>query len=339
MPSPSKVEIAALELNRRAPSFRIGKLQELRTRLKSLKRRPGNTIFSHQTIFDEWAFHVGGRSELQFNIGIEGVHGQATIRYGVAFSFEPSRSLPSIDLLVPKAARFNEFLRLYPDLYDDMRMWHYLRSHRSSDYPPTIILPELVQPGIFIFLGRREEADSLDYDSVLRTFDRLLPLYEYVEGGQGAQPTIEPTGTVFKFKAGCSPKASTTAATQVQRQLDVSLRHNELQTALYEHLVTKHGADSVGTELVSGNGARIDVVLRSADGYSFYEIKTAGSPRACIREAIGQLLEYAFWPGAQKASRLIVVGEPPLDNDGREYLRRLNERFPVPLVYKQVGDC
>lgn len=63
-----------------------------------------------------------GRSELQFNIGVEaGPHGNE-IRHGVAFSFELSQSVPNIDALVPKARLFSEYLQLYPEQCADMRM-------------------------------------------------------------------------------------------------------------------------------------------------------------------------------------------------------------------------
>lgn len=95
-------------------------------------------------------------------------------------------------------------------------------------------------------------------------------------------------------------------------------------------------ADAVETELPSGVGTKVDVVVRQGGDYWFYEIKTALTARGCLREAIGQLLEYAFWPGAQEPSRLVVVGEARLDKDGREYLSRLKERFALPIEYEQI---
>ena len=65
----------ANKLNELAPPHPIGKLQDIRTQLKKLNRRPGDKIFSTQTMFDDWAFHHGGRTELQFNIGFETVAG------------------------------------------------------------------------------------------------------------------------------------------------------------------------------------------------------------------------------------------------------------------------
>ena len=67
------------ELNSKAQSYRIGTLQQLRSDLHGLQRRPGRDIFTPQTTFDKWAFHHGGRSELQFNIGTDGTDGTMLI--------------------------------------------------------------------------------------------------------------------------------------------------------------------------------------------------------------------------------------------------------------------
>lgn len=50
------------------------------------QRARGRAIGDSRTTFDSYAFHVGGRTELQFNIGLES--GDEDLRYGVAFSLE-----------------------------------------------------------------------------------------------------------------------------------------------------------------------------------------------------------------------------------------------------------
>jgi hypothetical protein len=110
-----------------------------------------------------------------------------------------------------------------------------------------------------------------------------------------------------------------------------------MQAALCERLIAEHGVDNVADELPSGLGIKIDVVLRTgAQQYWYYEIKTATSPRGCLREALGQILEYSFWPGAREAARLIVCGESALDADGAAYLRQLQTRFSLPILYEQI---
>ena len=327
----------ASEINLRANAHPIGKLQEIRRQLKGLQRLPTQNIFTRSTTFERenYAFHHGGRKELQFNIGIERLGGADELRYGVAFSLETSQTLPKINVLIPKVRLFNDFIQLYPDQYADMRMWHY-HGRLSADYIPTSIASELIAKDVFILLGKRQPLEQLDYESILNCFDRLLPLYRYVESA-GALPPI-PTVTVapFQFRPGFSPRTPSTKVSLAARELEISLRHNVLQEALCHGLEDEYGAENVGDEQASGVGTSIDVVVRHKEKFHFYEIKTALSPRACLRQALGQLLEYAFWPGAQEASRLVVVGESALDQEGTEYLRTLKERFSLPVEYKQI---
>lgn len=324
------------EVNSRANAHSIGKLQQLRKELGGKKRLAAQTVFDPRTTWDRWAFHYGGRRELQFNIGLEQRVGRDELRYGVAFSLETNQTLPTIDLLIPKIRLFNDFIQLYLEEYADMRMWHYRGEERSTDYMPTSIPPELVSENVFVFLGKRQPLDHLEYELLLDCLDRLLPLYKYTESSGNLQPISEVGIAPFKFMPGFTAKASSTQASLAARELDINLRHNILQETLFDRLARQYGADNVGTELPSGAGTSVDVVVRHEREFLFYEIKTAHSPRACLRQALGQLLEYSFWPGSQEAARLIVVGETPLDKEGAKYLRTLRKRFSLPVEYEQV---
>ena len=81
------------ELNSRSKSYQVGKLQRLRSKIKDISRPKTLNIFSDQTIDEDWAFHSGGRTELQFNIGTE----KEGFRYGLALSLQLSRTLPKIN--------------------------------------------------------------------------------------------------------------------------------------------------------------------------------------------------------------------------------------------------
>lgn len=280
---------------------------------------------------------ITAASVLQFNIGLEDHTGEQELRHGVAFSFELSQAFPSIDVLVPKARLFGEYRQLYPDLYADMRMWDYRDGERSGDYPPGPVVPELVRPGCFVFLGRRQPIASIDYKLILADFDRLLPLYRFAESGGRELGEAQP-GNGFVFRAGCTEKVSATKVSLVERELNINLRHTLLQAALCDRLIKRYGAENVADEHASGLGTKIDVVLRrSAKEFWYYEIKTALSPRAYIREALGQVMEYAYWPHANEAARLIICGETALDEDGATYLKTLHQRFGLPVAYEQIS--
>ncbi len=330
------IRTIANELNANAESYQIGGLQKLRKELKGFARRPGSAVFSDQTIFDTYAFHHGGRSELQFNIGFDGTDGKA-LRHGIAFSLDTSQTLPDIDDLRPQVRLFNEYLTLYPNRYTRMRMWHWVAGVRSADYMPSPIPTERVANRVFVFLGLMNPINRIDTDQILRDFDDLLPLYSYVISNGSKPPLDVVTEASFKFKPGCTIKKLKATAHAKGDPVDVALRHNALQLKLYQLLVDEFGKDSVGTELPTGNGTRIDVVLKHTKGMWFYEIKTFHSPRACIRDAIGQLLEYSHWPKGIAAEKFIVVGENALDTDGSQYLATLHRLFSLPIDYRQVS--
>jgi hypothetical protein len=132
---------------------------------------------------------------------------------------------------------------------------------------------------------------------------------------------------------GCTIKKSSTTATLTERSLDIALRHNDLQSGLYEFLTDVHGAAAVATEHRTSTGTRVDVAVHSDDGMVYYEIKTDLSARACVRAALAQLLEYSYWPGGREARELVVVGEPPIDDETKTFLGRLNEGFGLPIRY------
>lgn len=324
----------------RAGGYDIAQLQEIRKDLKNLSRRPTRDIFGSATVFVEenYAFHTGGREELQYNIGVDSSSDPARVRHGVAFSLQRSRNFLDIEVLFPKIDRFNAFLRLHDAEFTDMRMRHHLKS-RSEPYMPSPISPELLQRGAFIFFGKTYPIQELDVESILTDFDRLLPLYEYVEQ-EDRDPTDFPDLSIrdgeFSFHPGHRPRKRTTVASPTQESIDVHLRHGRLQDKLVDQLQDEHGVDAVGSEIPNGVGGNIDVVVEHDTGYYFFEIKNERPARACLRMAIAQLLEYSYWPGATRAERLVVVGEPALDHDAKEYLARLQEHFNLPLGYRQV---
>ena len=57
------------EINRRSKDYEIGNLAQIRKYLKGKTRLPID-IFPKPTTFNEYAFHYGGRQELQFNMGM-----------------------------------------------------------------------------------------------------------------------------------------------------------------------------------------------------------------------------------------------------------------------------
>jgi hypothetical protein len=102
----------------------------------------------------------------------------------------------------------------------------------------------------------------------------------------------------FEFRPGHNAKKSGVIATgNSGKPRTATLLHNEIQNQIYKSLVEKYGKACVGTEVPTGDGTAIDVVVKTDLFCWFYEIKTDPSVRGSIRQAIPQLLEYAYWQG------------------------------------------
>ncbi len=324
----------AKDLNRHSVDFEIGNLQEIRKCRDGLKRRPCRGIFSGHTIREGYAFHAGGRKELQFNIGKEQRDDVEMIRYGVAFSFGLSRALLTLDPLFPKIRRFNDYVIGHLENFPGFVMWHYedKKEHPSEDRPVGPITDALFKPGTFIMLGRRVADNEVDVRYLLVAFDSLLPLYNYVERVEQA-PSFP---TESDFTPGCPSFIESTTARQTRQTVDVALRHNRLQKELYKHLCREAGVNNVQVERSLPFGVRVDAAVRCNGKESFYEVKVASTVRSCLRAALGQLIEYSHWPSVNRASEIIVVGEAELDSDSRAYLHFLRQRYGLPLWYRRI---
>lgn len=336
LPRALSLQEVVAEVNERALGRPFGRLPEWRKTHKGMKSLPGTPFYSGLKREDRpYVFHVGGLSELQFNLGFEDIDGVTTFRHGVAFSLQTTRDLPTIDPLVPKIARFNEYLHIYPEAFAGFEMWNWSDGNRSDNYPIAPIPDSQVKEQTFIFIGRLQPANAIDVGMTVDDFDRLIPLYEFVEGTAtfpARAPEAQRKG--FVWSPGNKARVTGTAFSRSAQTVEQSLRHNQIQSALFGHLESLYG-DSVSGEQPTAHGTYIDVAVRRNGEYTYYEIKTGLSAQSCIREALGQLLEYSYWPGSQSADRLVIVGEPPLDNKAMAYLETLRKHFLLPLEYQQ----
>lgn len=337
--NPDGIEELAQTLSRRAEYYYIGGLQRIRKEVQGLQKRPSSDIFSQQSIIEDgnYAFHTGGRDELQFNVGLMEEDGDEKIRYGVGFSLQISPSMIDMEAVQSRIAVFNEYIRANSGTFGDFWMWHYPDdgTGKSADYRPGEIPNTLLGEGVFIFLGKRKKPSELSYDDILELFDRLLPLYIYIEENvsRGGGPT-EADSTSIPRQA---DRTYETTAEPTEIEISVDLRHNKIQDALESKLSEEYGAGNVKSEYPSEYG-RVDLVVETGESRDFYEIKPYSDPRLCIREAVGQLLEYAYWSGMEEPDRLVIVGESEIDGEAEDYLLKLWEKFGLPVEYEHFEE-
>jgi hypothetical protein len=136
----------------------------------------------------------------------------------------------------------------------------------------------------------------LNLDDILTDLDFLLNLYAFVEGGDDLPPAEE----TDIFRPGCSIKKVATKAYGIATERDIALRHNELQYTLYQALCKEYGAENVKAPYKLSYAGEVDVAVCREESMIFFEIKTAPYAKSALREAVGQILEYAYWPNVDR---------------------------------------
>jgi len=133
---------------------------------------------------------------------------------------------------------------------------------------------------------------------------------------------------------GSVPKSNTHI--REPKAIQITYLHKAISEALTHELRKVYGDENVQSEHSAGYGNnKIDIVVRKEEELIFYEIKSYACLRTSIREAIGQLMEYALWTNNKKSNKLIVVSQP-LDGfeNARVYFKHLRDTFNLPLYYQ-----
>lgn len=110
--------------------------------------------------------------------------------------------------------------------------------------------------------------------------------------------------------------------------------HDRMQAKLMAELQKEFGRSCVRREQDF-----IDVRVETEKELLYFEIKTDLDPRSVIRQALGQLLEYAYHPDrrGRRPDKLVIVGRTALGSNDAAYLDGLCERFRLPLSYRAVS--
>ena len=115
-----------------------------------------------------------------------------------------------------------------------------------------------------------------------------------------------------------------------QEASTVDPKHVRMQNRLYEYLCGLYDSSKVHYEKNF-----VDISIDGPDGGTYFEIKTDGTVKHCVREAIGQLLEYAHYPDCARSNELVVVGDAPPSESDRSYLAFLREQYDLPIHYQR----
>ncbi|MEJ7761027.1 MAG: hypothetical protein WKF55_15710 [Gemmatimonadaceae bacterium] len=231
------------------------------------------------------------------------------------------------NLYVPRKAELQSVKREYrrrgwlDQMGDDLQSLNIRRKAIESAPVDSFVNVRLQSTDVKVFDPRPEIVPG---HALTTTSFRYIP-YKW-DGGFAAIEGSQPKRTTGKM--GRRPKSEETRPRRAIGATEINPQHSRLQNELKKLL------DESGKS-VSYEENNVDLVVRDGIETVFYEIKMALTVKGCIREAVGQLLEYTHFPDLQLASKLVVVGSPAPDDKEREYLRHLRALYHIPLYYAQ----
>jgi hypothetical protein len=107
--------------------------------------------------------------------------------------------------------------------------------------------------------------------------------------------------------------------------------HNIIQNKLRNKLIAEYGESCVACEK-----NYIDLTLTYNDTITLYEVKSDAYAATCIRQALGQIIQYAHRIDATKKIKLYIVGQYPLKSNEIPYLEYIKNNFKIDLDYMNI---
>jgi len=166
-------------------------------------------------------------------------------------------------------------------------------------------------------------------DSEQRHFNRYQ-LYDYA----GINSTSEQNLLVGRTGSSSLPIIQPPYKRTGIAPVECDPKHARMQAQLMKELAAEYPNASITRE-----EDFVDVAVRTLHELTLFEIKSDLEPRTVIRQALGQILEYAYYPNRQEALpvKLVIVGRSSLSDSDRNYLNRLKQEFHLPIEYRVVN--
>ncbi|WP_027727334.1 hypothetical protein [Treponema sp. C6A8] len=199
-----------------------------------------------------------------------------------------------------------------------------LMSYEWSSFCPAIRLKD----SEFV-VGEKEKILSNLAELKNRTLQCLLEKFKEIK---------QSNGFIVGFEFGKGKKSATKKHLPeiIREETEITVIHEQIKEKLIEELKRDKNLEIVSENAVNKINY-IDIATKDKNGIiTFYEIKTNSDARLCVRQALGQLMEYAFFPKVRNANKIVVVGTGSSTPEIDEYISELNEKFNIPVAYRQV---
>lgn len=204
-----------------------------------------------------------------------------------------------------------------------LNLWNQGSSNSLQSFGPNV---RFLEKDVLIF----EEPVPVTHNTFIDSRDRYL-IYDW-EDSCSIVDNIK--GFVFKPSKPNENKKVWRKNAPEFKSKEIKQLHRQISQRLFKELSELFGEQNIGCDVPNSSGTYIDMVRKSGDKYILYEIKTYNQLRKNIREALGQLLEYAYWDCSKKIKEIVIVSDKNIEKTANEYLQYLNKFFKMPISYK-----
>jgi hypothetical protein len=129
-------------------------------------------------------------------------------------------------------------------------------------------------------------------------------------------------------ESGYNEKSETSFERSATASVKVNLIHSRIQNRFVKYLMTTYSND-----INTGERNRIDARRETKTEIIIYEIKPFESVYACIRDGIGQLLDYSHQQKSRKEKRIIIVGPNEPEQHDIDFINGIKNVLQIPFGY------
>lgn len=111
--------------------------------------------------------------------------------------------------------------------------------------------------------------------------------------------------------------------------------HKRIQNAIVELLKKQYVRLYVEQRTDGPIKQKVDIkgLHKATNEWHYFEVKTYSAKRS-IREALGQILEYAHYPSAKRAKKLFIVSPGKPDEKDKSYMEFLRKTYKLPIWFR-----
>lgn len=114
----------------------------------------------------------------------------------------------------------------------------------------------------------------------------------------------------------------------ISATIKVKLIHNRIQNRFIKYLM-----DRFPNDINIGEKNRIDAKRETENEIIIYEIKPFESVYTCIREGIGQLVDYSYKQKSKKNKHIVIVGPNQPQPDDLNFIYSVRKLLHIPFSY------